>query len=1413
MPQSYSHRPPQRGWAQLGLLGLLLTAAPAQAQFATFASYSAPGGPSYPSLGDLNGDGRPDIITAGISNSAVSVLLGQAGGTFTAGGSFAAAPGGGPFGTALGDLNADGRPDAVIVNTSNTIGISVLLGQAGGTFGAPTTFPTNVNASAYNVALGDLNADGRLDAVVTIGNSTLGVFLGQGNGTFGTPTFFNTGAGISAYGVALGDVNADGRLDAVTSNFGGADGTTVSVLLGAGNGTLGAGTQYPVGSAPAGLQLGDLNGDNRPDLVVANYTSGNVGVLLNQGGTFGTMTTYSTGAANPREVALADFNGDGRLDVAASNVGPLSGGAGTTVGVLLGAGNGTLGTATTYSVGTNSRPWGVAAADVNGDGKADIVTANRDNNTVSVLLNTAVFAPTATGASRCGSGSVTLTASGAPAGGSYRWYTQAAGGTAISGATGNSYATPTLYGTTTYYVSAVDASNVESSTRTAVTATINYVAPPSIVAGGPTTINPGGSVTLTAQPNLALSFSGVNSASSQRVNTLLNAAPAALPNSTWEAWVYPTRTNHGVRQTVFSVDDGNFDRSLIIEANTDDWGVFTGSSVWTPTTVDLNQWQHVAVVYSTTGIRFYKNGVEYVYGGGANTGTTTNLFMIGSNPGFLNESWQGQIDEVRVWSTVRSQSEIQSTLNTAPAGNTAGLVGFWRLNASNGSTVLNEASPQPGTLINGPLYVTPGQSSIVASTYAWSPATGLSATNTATVTASPGSTQTYTVDVSNGGTCSSSAQQTVTVNALTDLTISSTQNVPAGSYNNITVTGTGAATLTGAVNVAGAFVVQTGGSLNTNCQALTGAGSFTLQDGATLSICNAAGITSSGATGAVQVTGGRTFSPDANYVYNGSGAQVTGNGLPAQVRNLTSTNTGTLTLSQPLAIRQVLTLNAGSLNLNNQNLTLLSDATGTALVANLGTGSVLGTTVTVQRYIDPTLNPGLGYRHLVAPVANATVASFGSGGTALVVNSAYNSSATPNLTTPFPTIFRYDQSRLASSPATTLSVFDKGWVSPTALSDAAQLAFTGFTVQLPGASTLSFIGQVGNGNGTISLARNSGATAADAGWNLIGNPYPSPLDFSTIPAGQRSNMDAAFYTYESTSQYAGQYRSFVNGVGNPLIGTAQAFFVRVSSGQTSGSLTLNNTNRVTSYAQQAPVRRELRPLLHLTVQGGNLTDEAYVYFETGATAGVDSQYDAVKLPNPHGLSLAPVAAGAPLAINGLPELTAALVVPLRLTVPQAGSYTLRAAELLNLATAQVYLYDAQTGQSIDLQQQPSYTFSTGTSTSLLPSRFELRFTPARPTATQPGLTAASVSVFPNPAAQAFTVQLPGLSGVDKVTLGLYNSLGQRLQQYTRPLGAAGLQATLPVAELPAGVYLLRIDPDQARRGSALASGPRQGSSA
>ena len=687
-------------------------------------------------------------------------------------------------------------------------------------------------------------------------------------------------------------------------------------------------------------------------------------------------------------------------------------------------------------------------------------------------------------------------------------------------------------------------------------------------------------------------------------------------------------------------------------------------------------------------------------------------------------------------------------------------------------------------------------------------ATGTTGSFTASATGLTAST-TYTVRAyatNSAGTSYGSSQSfSTSAAAPTSLTISTGSaaapvSIAAGTYNNVTVTSTGFALLSGAVVVNTGFVVS--GSLNTDCQALTGAGSFTLASGATLYVCNADGILSSGSTGAVQVTGTRSYSADASYIYNGSIAQNTGTGLPAQVRNLSTTNANTLTLTQAVAIRQVLALDGDAdLTTNGQALTLLSDASGTALLANLGTGKnqVRGD-ITVQRYLDPSQNAGLGYRHLSAPVLNLTAAAFSTGGSAPVVNPAYNTAATPGTVAPFPTIFRYDQAQLATSPATILAAFDKGWRSPAALTDAADLGETGFTVQLPGAATLSFTGAAHQTGLRLFLNRASGATAADAGWNFVGNPFAAPLDFSTITASQRTDVDAAFYTFESTSRYGGNYRSYVNGVGaRPLIGSSQAFWVRVSTGQTSGSLVLTNANRVTDYAQQAPVRRnaaDTRPQLQLTLAGAGTTDQLFVYAQTGASAALDGEFDAAKLANSSGLNLATLtAAGQQLAIDGRPAFTAATSIPLSVGAPAAGSYSLEAAVISHLPVGlTAYLRDALTGTITALSPGTRYAFavSTAQATALVQGRFSLQFSPAASLAVSPATLAAAVSLYPNPA-RAFTiVALPGVTGASTVQAELLNALGQVVRRQSAALPASGTVFTLPTDGLATGVYTLRL---------------------
>jgi hypothetical protein len=640
----------------------------------------------------------------------------------------------------------------------------------------------------------------------------------------------------------------------------------------------------------------------------------------------------------------------------------------------------------------------------------------------------------------------------------------------------------------------------------------------------------------------------------------------------------------------------------------------------------------------------------------------------------------------------------------------------------------------------------------------------------------------------------------------TDLTISTGTSaspvvIPGGTYDNIIITGTGVAVLGGTVTVNASLVVQSGGELQDgdSNNYVSGPGTITVAAGAKLVITSVAGIWnypgSNSSAGVFRGTGARSYASDATYVYasnNASFDQGTGDGLPAVVRSLEMRVPASrkLTLGKAVSIRQTLRLVSGTLSTGTfvvYPLTLLSDASGTALLVNAG-GTVTGN-VTVQRYIDPSTNAGTGYRHIAAPTQGQTIASLGSGGTAPVLNSAYNSSANPTAVTPFPSVFRYDQARLITSPATTLSAFDRGWIAPSTPGESMPLALGGYTVQLPGASTLSFTGALAQGQGAIAMSRNTGATAADAGWNFVGNPYASPLDVSTVQASQRINVDAAYYVFESTSQYSGQYRSYVNGFGNPIIGTAQAFFMRVSSGQTSGSVTFTNANRVTDYNQPAPVRRgnDPRPQLTLALSGQGLSDVLTVYAEAGATDAADAEFDALKLPNTTGLNLAAVASnGQELAIDGRPALGPATLIPLAVQVPRAGTYTFTADQVANLP-AGLTLVDQLTGTRTPLTT--GRTYAAQLSATPAPGRFWLE-TGSRVTANAAAQAQQQVQLYPNPSSGQLTLLRPAHWGSTAVEV--LNGVGQVVLRRVLP----ATETQLNVQTLPAGVYQLRLTTPQ-----------------
>ena len=296
-----------------------------------------------------------------------------------------------PQSVAVGDFNGDGMQDLAVANYfDNTI--SVLLASAtapcGLTFQPATTY--GVGLDPQSVAVGDFNGDGKMDlAAANYGSTTVSILLGNGDGTFQAKRDF--AAGGDPWSVAVGDFNGDGKLDLAVANAGS---ITVSVLLGNGDGTFLVTPTYGVGFNPQSVAVGDFNGDGKLDLAVANAGSTTVSVLLGNGdGTFQTARTIDVGTAAPVSVAAGDFNGDGKPDLAVATYGSIDIDTNVTasnaIAVLLGNGDGTFQAPQTFGTGTG--PFFVAVGDFNGDGASDLAVADfgtyvQRGNTISVLL-------------------------------------------------------------------------------------------------------------------------------------------------------------------------------------------------------------------------------------------------------------------------------------------------------------------------------------------------------------------------------------------------------------------------------------------------------------------------------------------------------------------------------------------------------------------------------------------------------------------------------------------------------------------------------------------------------------------------------------------------------------------------------------------------------------------------------------------------------------------------------------------------------------------------------------------------------------------------------------------------------------------------------------------------------------------
>lgn len=322
-----------------GFVGVYLQDGANPGHFLPPSTYAVGNDPVSVAIADLDGDGRADIVTAnailatnGAGDSTVSVLLQDAAhpGHYLAAVSYATGPD--PESVAIADLNGDGKPDLAVADSS---GISVLLQDAAGKFLPKTTIATG--SGCASVAIADLDGDGAPDLLATDAVSVLALLqIPGGGGSFAAPV------------------------------------------------------RYAAGQQPLYAVAGDLNGDGKPDIVVSNIGSpsdlrtASVSVLLQdptRAGAFLPAVNYVT-QADSAAVAIADLDGDGWPDLAVANSGTLAGlcppnctAADTGVSVLLQGGTapGHFGKAVDYAALGNDFVTGVAVADVNGDGKPDLI--------------------------------------------------------------------------------------------------------------------------------------------------------------------------------------------------------------------------------------------------------------------------------------------------------------------------------------------------------------------------------------------------------------------------------------------------------------------------------------------------------------------------------------------------------------------------------------------------------------------------------------------------------------------------------------------------------------------------------------------------------------------------------------------------------------------------------------------------------------------------------------------------------------------------------------------------------------------------------------------------------------------------------------------------------------------------------
>jgi len=525
----------------------------------------------------------------------------------------------------------------------------------------------------------------------------------------------------------------------------------------------------------------------------------------------------------------------------------------------------------------------------------------------------------------------------------------------------------------------------------------------------------------------------------------------------------------------------------------------------------------------------------------------------------------------------------------------------------------------------------------------------------------------------------------VTFNATTPQTLFKTTGE---IFNNLTFSGAGTKTLLSAIT--GSNVLINSGSnldVNTTNNQLTVRGNF--------------------------INSG-TFNSRAGLVFlNGTVAQTIGGTTVTDFYNLTLNNNAGANITHAENLINTLTLNNGTFNTNSQAFTMISTASNTARIAQItGSGDIIGN-VTVQRFA-----PGgyTGWALLGTPISSALTLQDWDDDIPISCATCPDGSAAG-----FLSIYTYDE--------TIPGLFDDyaAYIPLTGITNPitpnkGYWVYLGTNTVTTANITLDVTGTVRKFNNTIPLTRTSTGVAANDGWNLIHNPYPSPIKWSLLK-GATANIDNAFYTYNADlNGGTGGHATYVNGISSPAIGAGgigddipmcQGFYVH-----STGATALNATEAIKVAGNPTFLKSSstsqvvsVNPLLRIYIDGqSSFHDETVLYTQSGANNAFDEEYDALKLKgqDPSAPMIALDNTINQFQVNGVGPIVSNFSMPLTTTTGYPGTYTISLANFNSFPSgACINLFDRYTSTTTDLRSN-NYVFYLSDTTKL--SRFDLNIT-------------------------------------------------------------------------------------------------------